>query len=129
MRRTQSAYLREDAALSAIRDWARYRPDLILFRNNVGLAKYGSSQVAYGLLKGSADLIGIHARVITEADVGHLAGVFMSVEVKSMTGTPTPEQLRWARMVRQYGGVAMTARSPAQVESALEHVPLPLPRR
>lgn len=128
MKPAPRAFQREHDALRAILDLRLKRPDLLLFRNQVGFADYGSrGKVPYGLAKGSADIIGIQARVITEADVGHLAGVFLSIEAKSITGQPTPEQLQWARLIRRYGAVSMIVRGPAEVERALE-LPLAMPR-
>jgi hypothetical protein len=126
-RKPPSAFNYETDAQHAIRAVVGARPDVLLLRNQVGLADYGArGKVPYGLAKGSGDLIGIHARIITEADVGHLAGVFLSVEVKSAAGRPTEHQLRWANLVRRYGGIAMVARGPTEVEAVLG-MPLRMP--
>lgn len=84
-------------------------PDLKLFRNNVGVAEYGKAKVRYGLLPGSADLIGVLAPT----------GRLVSLEVKSDTGRLTPEQVKWAAMVRRMGGFAAVVRSTQEARDAI----------
>ena len=88
------------------------RGNVRLFRNNVGAAKDATGRlITYGLAKGSADLIGWVTREITTDDVGTKIAQFVSIEVKSPTGKPRPDQLHWAAAVEGAGGVAGIARS------------------
>lgn len=72
-----------------------------------------------GLCEGSSDIIGVVPITITEDMVGQTVGVFLADEVKTPTGRPTKEQLRFIKAVRQAGGIAGIARS---VEEALQLV-------
>lgn len=96
------------------------RPDCRIFRNHVGRVedKY-SRWHTFGLCPGSADLIGWQARKITPEDVGKTFAVFLSIEVKTSTGKIRPEQVRWQKVVKQHGGIAVIARSVADAEAAL----------
>lgn len=91
-----------------------------LFRNNVGAAKDASGRfIHYGLAKGSADLIGWKTRTITEDDIGSTIAQFVSIEVKSSTGKPRPDQIHWAQVVTQAGGIAGIARSVSEAEQII----------
>ena len=88
------------------------RGNVRLFRNNVGAAKDATGRlITYGLAKGSADLIGWVTREITTDDVGTKIAQFVSIEVKSPTGKPRPDQVHWAAVVEGAGGIAGIARS------------------
>lgn len=92
-------------------------PGVKLFRNNVGAYKDPAGRVIrYGLVQGSADLIGWRTVVITQSMVGQSVAQFVSVEVKSPTGRIRPEQLRWQDAVTRAGGVAVIARSVEDVQ-------------
>lgn len=103
------------------------RPEIRIFRNQVGFGYVGEPpnqrRVSFGLMPGSGDLIGWRTRVITAEDIGRKFAQFLSVEVKSDTGTPSKEQLRWANVVRECGGIAIITRDPKialeQIEGAL----------
>lgn len=87
-------------------------PGLRVFRNNVGAIKDRNNRlVRYGLVTGSADLIGWQSVVITEAMVGQRFARFLSVEVKTPTGRLSPEQETWQAAVQKAGGIAVVARS------------------
>ena len=62
--------------------------------------------MTFGLAVGSSDIIGITPE-----------GLFLAVEVKTLKGRPTKEQLRFIEAVRAAGGIAGIARS---VEEALD---------
>jgi hypothetical protein len=89
------------------------RPDVRLFRNNVGAYKDQNGTLRrFGLLVGSADLIGwvtVNGRAI-----------FLSVEIKTSIGKPSSEQETWLRNVRRMGGIAFIARSPEEAIAELE---------
>jgi hypothetical protein len=87
-------------------------PGIKTFRNNVGAIKDRNNRlVRYGLVTGSADLIGWQTVVITEAMVGQRFARFLSVEVKTPTGRLSPEQETWRQAVLKAGGIAVVARS------------------
>jgi hypothetical protein len=95
-------------------------PGIRTFRNNVGAIKDRNNRlVRYGLVTGSADLIGWQSVVITEAMVGQRFARFLSVEVKTPTGRLSPEQETWRQAVLKAGGIAVVARSVEDVRFLL----------
>ena len=72
-----------------------------------------------GLCEGSSDLIGITSVVITAEMVGKTVAVFTALEVKTATGTSSPEQKNFIRVVKEAGGIAEVVRSPYEAISAL----------
>jgi hypothetical protein len=68
-----------------------------------------ATPIRFGLV-GSADLLGIIKP----------SGKFLAVEVKSATGRVSEQQQRFLDMVRDFGGVAVVARSVDDVERAIE---------
>lgn len=133
--------VREQIIQQRIRLALGQRPDLRLFRNNVGSAWAGRSEriartttitvhpgdvivrqarpFHAGLAPGSADLIGIRSVPITQEHVGLQLGQFVSLEVKTDTGRPKPEQLRWQEMIQRLGGVAEIVRSETDATKAV----------
>jgi len=96
------------------------RADCRLFRNHVGRVQDAHGRWhTFGLCPGSADLIGWRAVTITPEHVGQTLAVFLSIEVKTPTGKPRPEQLRWLKAVQAHGGIGMVARSVAEAEAGL----------
>jgi hypothetical protein len=96
------------------------RPDCRLFRNHVGRVQDQYARWhTFGLCVGSADLIGWRAVTVTPEHVGQTLAVFLSIEVKTDKGKPSTEQLRWQKVVKQHGGIAMIARSAAEAEARL----------
>jgi hypothetical protein len=94
--------------------------DTKVFRNNTGtLRDQHGRPVQFGLCKGSADLIGWRTVTVTPEMVGQRIAVFLSIEVKTPTGRPRPEQQQWLDVVQAAGGIAGVARS---VEDALRIV-------
>jgi hypothetical protein len=95
-------------------------PGLRVFRNNVGAIKDRNNRlVRYGLVTGSADLIGWQSVVITPAMVGQRFARFVSIEVKTPTGRLSPEQETWQAAVQKAGGIAVVARSVEDVRFLL----------
>jgi hypothetical protein len=101
-------------------------PGVRLFRNNVGVGFVGQiaesgpvrlvlecwRRIAFGLFKGSGDLIGWKSVVVTPDMVGRRVAIFLSIENKNETGGKiSDDQERWIRVVRQFGGIAGVARS------------------
>jgi hypothetical protein len=104
-----------------------------LFRNNVGTGWQGRMQrmtdgsvllrdprpLNAGLHVGSADLIGMQRITITPEMVGREITCFVSLECKSATGRPRPEQIQWADFCRKFGARAGIVRSVADAEAVL----------
>lgn len=91
-----------------------------VFRNNVGVLKdHLGHRVAYGLCKGSSDLIGWLPITITPSMVGHRVAVFLAVEAKAEDGRTTQEQTAFLAAVQRAGGVALVARD---VETTVERL-------
>ena len=91
-----------------------------LFRNNVGSVTYTDRHgqprtVKYGLHVGSSDLIGWTPVTITPEMVGRTLAVFTAVEVKTLRGKASPEQITFIEAVRRAGGIAGVARSPDEL--------------
>jgi hypothetical protein len=61
--------------------------------------------------KGGSDLIGIKKTLITPEMVGQTLAVFLAIEVKSATGSPTAEQTAFLKYINNSGGLAGIARS------------------
>jgi hypothetical protein len=80
-------------------------PGLVLFRNSVGYD--AGARQRYGLCPGSSDLVGC------------CDGRFIGLEIKSERGRSSPEQKRWADLIRSKGGFVAVVRS---VDEALEAV-------
>lgn len=94
------------------------RPEVRIFRNNVGVADLADgTRRPYGLCRGSSDLIGWRTVRVTPDMVGRSIAVFLAIEVKTPTGRTTPEQENFLRAVNASGGIASVVRSP---EEALE---------
>jgi len=113
-------------------------PGVRIFRNNTGKAWIGQSvqftktqtitvehgdvlikQARFfiaGLCVGSSDLIGFKSVEVTPEMVGQKIAIFTAGEIKTKTGTVTPEQKRFIEMVNQFGGIAFVARSEEEAE-------------
>lgn len=89
------------------------RPDVRIFRNNVGAYKDINGVLRrFGLCVGSADLIGW---VMVEG-----RAVFLSVEIKTPEGKTSEQQDKWLCNVRRMGGIAFIARSAEEAVAELE---------
>ena len=84
------------------------RPDVRLWRKNVGAAMSGGRFIRFGT-PGAADLLGLLQ-----------GGRFLAIEVKSATGRLTPEQRAWGEMVQRFGGTYLVVRSVEEAVSAVE---------
>jgi len=123
----------EQSVKSLIRRELGLLPDVKLFTNPVGngwtgglvLHKdgiamlYSPRRVEYGLVKGSADLIGWRSITIRPEHVGMTFARFLSLEIKTDTGRPTPDQLTWQRNVTAAGGIASIVRSVEEAKEAI----------
>ena len=101
------------------------RPDIRLFRQNVGEAWVGvfvsfkngllildnARRFFAGLCVGSSDLIGWRTVVVTPDMIGQRVAIFTGIEVKAKRGSPTTEQRAFTGAVNLAGGRAGFARS------------------
>lgn len=113
------------------------RPDVRLFRNQVGGAWHGSvvrqqgrtvtlanaRPVRVGLAVGSSDLVGWATVTITPEMVGRRVAVFTAIEVKTPNVTATAEQETFIARVQEAGGIAGVARSPEDAAELLRSGP------
>jgi len=83
-------------------------PRLRLWRANVGVARIGRRVIRFGV-PGQADLTGILP-----------GGLRLEIEVKSATGRQSAEQKAFQRLIEQFGGLYVLARSVTDVRYALE---------
>lgn len=79
-----------------------------VFRNNRGVAKFGTAWVRYGVgPNGAGDFIGFLPVRITQSMVGHYVAVFVSAETKRPIGASyQSKQFEWRDTVLAAGGVA-----------------------
>jgi hypothetical protein len=105
-----------------IREALGLETDLVLWRNNTGLAReYDSASgqerfIKYGLGVGSADLVGILRRCFATECVGQL----FALEVKQPGETARIEQRRWGEVVTWFGGFYAVVDSVKAAREALD---------
>ena len=84
--------------------------DLVIWRNESGVAQHGKRYVRYGLCKGSSDVIGIlkpHGR-------------FIAIEIKKPGGRIRPEQVLFVELINSMGGYAEIVDSVIGAENAIK---------
>lgn len=106
--------------------------DMRLWRNNVGAVHTVDNRfIRFGLCNDSekiskelksSDLIGITQYTIKPEDVGKTFGIFTSIEVKregwTFKGTLREvAQLKWINLIKAFGGFAMFATKPEDLEN------------
>ena len=101
------------------------RPDVRIFRNNVGQAVHkDGSIVRYGVCNpGGSDLIGWTCRTITPDMVGKRIAVFTAVEIKRPGKKPTDPQKNFIKAVLEFGGLAGVATSKAEADQIVDRRP------
>ena len=100
--------MNETSLSRAIRDAVSRTGRATLWRNNVGVDVMKG--VAYGLGKGSADLVGFV----------HDTGRFFALEIKVARGVISDEQRTWVAFVNGRGGYAAVVRSIDESLAALD---------
>lgn len=98
----------ERDVLNEIREWARYQPDITLWRNSVGvIALPNGGMLRYGVGgNGAADFIGYKTVVVTQEMVGQKVAVFCAIEAKAPRGEPSDDQITFIDRIRMAGGRA-----------------------
>ena len=91
-----------------------------LWRNNTGaLVDQQGRFVRFGLCKGSSDLIGLRSLEVTPEMVGQKLAQFVALEIKTVSGTVSPEQRAFLQLVQHLGGLGAVCRSIAQAQAVL----------
>ena len=86
-------------------------PDLVLFRNQVGVAQYGDSRFArYGLMVGASDLVGIMAPY----------GRWVAIEIKQPGEKLTHPQILFLKLIERMGGFAAVVHSVDEARAAIQ---------
>lgn len=96
-----------------IREFSAQRDDIVLWRNNRGLAQGATgAPVRYGVgPNGSSDWIGYRRIVISPDMVGQILAQFIAVEAKAPdAGPPEDSQQRFIDHLNENGAVAFVAR-------------------
>lgn len=101
----------ETAILQAVRHALVASGHVMLFRNNVGLARamHGDHPIRFGLGVGSPDLVGILRP----------SGRLVGFEVKTVRGRLSAEQRAWHTAARMAGAFVAVVRSATEAEAAL----------
>lgn len=102
--------MRENQIQDAIRLAVGKLPDVVVWRNESGVAEHHGRYVRYGLQKGSADLIGLLAP----------QGRLLALEVKTPRGRLSEEQKLFLELVRGMGGFACVVTSAAEALLAID---------
>ena len=117
--------MREAEIQAAIRKDAGTIPDIVVFRNNVGMTGHSATcprcghvqsddedgpRVRYGLCRGSSDLIFIM----------YPMGRFGACELKVPGRKPTAEQEMFLDLIRRRGGFAFVAHSVEEFRAGIE---------
>lgn len=111
----------ESAVNDSIYNAYKKRTDVTLWRNNRGIAVYGSQQVTYGVgPKGASDWIGYRKVVITDEHLGLTIAQFVALEAKRPGELPDDNQQKFIDRVNADGGRAGWATS---VEETLALLP------
>lgn len=87
-------------------------PDLVLWRNNVGMAwMRNGAPVRFGVGgSGAADLVGLYR------------GRFVALEIKTSVGRLSPEQKTFRQLVERKGGIYVVLRSVDEARAWLSSV-------
>jgi hypothetical protein len=103
--------MRESAVQVDVRLVYGQADGFVVWRNNSGIAEFNGQKVRYGVGIGGADLLGVAP-----------GGLFLAVEIKTLTGRLEPDQLRFLELVWQLGGVACVCRSEEQAKEQVRGI-------
>lgn len=88
---------------------------------NGGVVKLlGARRVSFGLIGGSADLIGWYPLTIKPEHVGKKIAVFFAGETKTQDNKPTPAQSNFLKRVKDDGGIAGIIRSNEDADNLID---------
>jgi hypothetical protein len=108
---------RESYINDAVKEWRKVRPDVTIFRNNVGSYEYAPGKwVRYGLCNGSSDFIGYQSVTVTPGMLGKKVALFLALECKTEDGVLRPDQEAFINAVRDAGGKAGVVRDVGDCE-------------
>lgn len=111
---------REAGVTDAIKEWRKTRPDVRLWRQNVGEFQLRDGTFfRAGLCRGSSDFVGLHTVTITPSMVGRTVGVFFALELKKPGELPEDHQQEWLDEIRDAGAIAGVATSVEDAEAVL----------
>lgn len=111
---------REAGVADAIKEWRKSRPDVRLWRQNVGEFQLADGRYfRAGLCRGSSDFVGLRTIEITQSMVGSRVAVFVALELKKPGEMPEPHQQEWLDEIRDAGGVAGVVRNAQDAEDLL----------
>jgi hypothetical protein len=128
---------KSEANVQALGRMAASKSGAVTFRNSVGGAWSGrkvktlpngnaiiagAQWIKFGLQVGSADTLGWKSITITPEMVGKKVAVFSSIEYKTDTGKPSPDQIGWHNAVWNAGGYSGFARCDDDVRDILNGV-------
>jgi hypothetical protein len=91
-------------------------PDVLIHRNNIGVAEARGSKIRFGVGgPGGADLIGIftHANGV---------GQYLAVEIKTPIGKQSEEQRVFQQLVEKRGGIYVVLRSADEARAWLQQM-------
>lgn len=105
---------------AAVKEWRQRRPDVTIYRNNVGCMEWKpGAWLRYGLCNGSSDFIGYQSVTVSPGMVGKKIAVFLALESKTEDGVLSADQLAFIESVRDAGGKAGVVRSADDCEKLL----------
>lgn len=112
---------REESSNDALKAWRIARPDVRMWRNNVGVYQYANGKfLRYGLCNGSSDFVGLHSLIIKPEHVGKRVAVFLAIESKARGKDAEEHQETWLREVMDAGAIAGVARNADEADALIE---------
>lgn len=86
--------------------------NMVLWRNNRGMIKDKYNKIhKFGVgPNGASDLIGFYELTITEDMIGKTLPIFTAIEVKTLKGRPSKEQLKFIDILQKRNSIADIAR-------------------
>lgn len=95
----------------------------IVWRNNQGAYKDPKGYyIKYGVCNpGGSDLIGYMPLIITEEMIGVKMAIFTALEIKSISGRATQEQINFIDNVNKNGGISAIIRSVDDLDRVIEN--------
>jgi hypothetical protein len=109
---------REQSSNDKLKAWRR-RPDVRIWRNNVGFYKDGDRAIRYGLCPGSADFVGLHTITITPEMLNRKIAVFLAIESKARGKDAEDHQETWLQEVKDAGAIAGVARDGDEADALI----------